>query len=77
LRHRQAEHPDFTAVGIGKPEAQPQRRGLACPVGAEQAETFSSLQLEIDPGDDFMIAIRFSQLADAQVLHERGDYGRQ
>src|SRR5690606_8759109 len=40
---------------------EPQRGGLAGAVGAEQSETFARTQTEVEPTDDFAVAIGFAQ----------------
>jgi hypothetical protein len=60
-RHVAAVDPDAAAADVGEPEHGVQHRGFLGAVRADQAERLADVQLEIEPMDNFRLAVADGQ----------------
>ena len=60
---------DLAAVGVDQADGHPEARGLARPVGAEQADDLALVDVEVDAVDDLAASVPLLQAADFQQGH--------
>jgi hypothetical protein len=53
-------------VGGQRADDNPEQRGLAAAIGADQASAFAAVQVEIDAIQDFDVGIPFGDVANVQ-----------
>jgi hypothetical protein len=69
LHRIETKHAKLTGVGVQQPAHQPDRRRLACAVGADQAEHFTLADVEAESRERRRRAVRLRDVNEADGTH--------